>query len=320
MANAAIETYDLGDTARAEELFVESWARGIHADRPTPALEYYVGGVAMAAPEMMRDMIEVRRGWTEAELRGGRRLAGGSFAFDVGARQHGAPAGRARARARVGRPGLRTRACSPEILRRSRPRCCPSEWHASSMTPTVRSGRSSSALSCTGRARRLRGHKRRSIKARSSTPAAASDREASTQLVEAIESLRLRGRSGGARRRVRLRDRDPRDARSDRSRDRRAGLGTRRRASSAARDVPCRPIASRPTCVRCARPSVRSDSPSCSRSARACRTTRSSTTSSPHWPTRDHSRRVPRTNEVRRNARFRRFACAGSRHRCRGRA
>jgi hypothetical protein len=58
-------------------LFEQSWELGIRSDRPTRALEYYVNG-NMVGPELMCEMIEVRRGWTEAEL-----LAGGASPGDL---------------------------------------------------------------------------------------------------------------------------------------------------------------------------------------------------------------------------------------------
>ena len=68
MVNAAIEAYDRGDSAQTAELLVESWARGISADRPTPALMYYVGTSGMMSLALMREVTEVRRSWSEAAL------------------------------------------------------------------------------------------------------------------------------------------------------------------------------------------------------------------------------------------------------------
>ncbi len=68
MSIAAIETYDLGNTARATELVLEGWARGIDPQQPTPALKYYRHAVNTGAPGLTREVIAVRRGWTEAAL------------------------------------------------------------------------------------------------------------------------------------------------------------------------------------------------------------------------------------------------------------
>ena len=71
MALAALETYDLGDTAKAAELFVEELgARHRPGAADARALRYYnLGGANMAqAGETMRAIIEVRRAWSEAAL------------------------------------------------------------------------------------------------------------------------------------------------------------------------------------------------------------------------------------------------------------
>jgi predicted ATPase/class 3 adenylate cyclase len=69
MANAALDAYNLSDPVHAAELSVESWARGIDPEQPTRALRFYVGSANMLQPNaVMRALIEVRRIWSEAAL------------------------------------------------------------------------------------------------------------------------------------------------------------------------------------------------------------------------------------------------------------
>ncbi len=194
MANAAIETYERGDTARATALIVESWALGVDADRPTPALKYYIGGVSAVPPELMRVMIEARRSWPEAEL----EAAGATlpelaqvtwglvpFALQLGeielgrewaergyelARQSGNPSTLAAALLSTGMSRL---ADDPDGALRAFEECVDLTRHG--------------AQAAGGQAALFQGalvHARRG-----------EHRRASSQLVEAIEGLRLRGRS-----------------------------------------------------------------------------------------------------------------------------
>jgi predicted ATPase len=70
MALAALEAYDRGDAAGAGELYIEGWKLGIDPEQATPAIRFYtLGANLVQATDPIREVVEVRRAWSDAALR-----------------------------------------------------------------------------------------------------------------------------------------------------------------------------------------------------------------------------------------------------------
>jgi hypothetical protein len=197
MALAALEAYDGGDAARAGELYIESWALGIDPEQPTPAIRFYTLGANLTrATEAIREVVEVRRSWSETALRAAgaspadlARLTWGfvNMALFLGeielaqewadrgdqlARQSGNPSSRAGALLSVGQSRLTD---DPDVALRAFAECIDLTRQG------ARAAGTDTALYLGALVYARRGEHAR----------------ASSQLVEAIEALRTYGRSAG---------------------------------------------------------------------------------------------------------------------------